>query len=118
MTAALRRAGSRSRPNLPLVLGALLVGLLTALALFAPWLAPHDPLHHYFMLADRNGDLRMAPFEPGEVPGFPLGTDLDGRDMVSRLMWALRPTLILAMLVACIRLVTGIFLGFIQGLGH
>jgi ABC-type dipeptide/oligopeptide/nickel transport system permease subunit len=95
--------------------GGLLVGLLVIVALFAPILAPHDPVENFFMLPDRDGELRMAPFEPGEVPGFPLGSDLDGRDILSRMMWAVRPTLVLAMFVATVRLVLGTLLGFLEG---
>jgi peptide/nickel transport system permease protein len=101
--------------NLPLIVGGLLVGLLAVVALFAPALAPHDPLENFFMMPDRDGELRMAPFEPGEVPGFPLGSDLDGRDILSRMIWAVRPTLVLAMFVACVRLGVGTFLGFLEG---
>ncbi len=115
MTESGRGRRANRRLNLPLVLGGLLVGLLVVVALFAPMLAPHDPLENFFMMPDRNGELRMAPFEPGEVPGFPLGSDLDGRDILSRMMWAVRPTLVLAMLVASVRLVLGTFLGFLEG---
>jgi len=101
--------------NPPLVLGGILVGLLVIIAILAPVLATHDPMENFFMLPDRNGELQMAPFEPGQVPGFPLGTDLDGRDIISRLLWAVRPTLVLATLVAAIRLLTGIVLGFVEG---
>ena len=103
------------RLNFPLILGGVLVSFLIVLAVLAPWLAPHDPVHNYFMLEDRNGVLRMAPFEPGEVPGFPLGTDLDGRDILSRLIWAVRPTLLLATLITFIRLSVGVSLGFVEG---
>jgi ABC-type dipeptide/oligopeptide/nickel transport system permease subunit len=105
----------RRRLNLPLVLGGVLVLFLVSVALFGPILAPHDPMENYFMMPDRDGELQMAPFEPGEVPGFPLGTDLDGRDIVSRLLWAVRPTLILTFLVSTVRLAVGTTLGFIEG---
>lgn len=101
--------------NPPLVLGGMLVGLLVITALLGPVLAPHDPMENFFMLPDRNGELQMAPFEPGQVSGFPLGTDLDGRDIISRLLWAVRPTLVLATLVAAIRLLSGTMLGFVEG---
>jgi len=109
MTAYFRRL------NLPLALGSMLVGLLVVVALFGPTLAPHDPLETHFMLPDVNGELQMAPFEPGQVPGFPLGSDLDGRDILSRLIWAVRPTLVLAALVAITRLIVGTVLGFFEG---
>ena len=103
------------RLNLPLVLGGALTGLLVALALFGPMWAPYDPLETHFMMPDRNGELKMAPFEPGQLPEFPLGSDWDGRDILSRLIWAVRPTLILATLVATCRLVGGTVLGFLGG---
>ncbi len=103
------------RFNLPLVLGGVLVGSLVIVALVGPTLAPHDPLENFFMMRDRSGELKMAPFEPGQVAGFPLGSDLDGRDILSRLIWAVRPTLILATLVATNRLVVGTVLGFLGG---
>ena len=101
--------------NAPLIIGGTLVGLLAILAIFGPMLAPHDPMENFFMLPDRNGDLQMAPYDPGQVPGFPLGSDLDGRDIFSRLLWAVRPTLVLATLVTVIRLFVGTLLGFLEG---
>jgi ABC-type dipeptide/oligopeptide/nickel transport system permease subunit len=104
-----------SRLNPPLVLGGLLVSLLVLIALLGPVLARHDPMENFFMLEDRNGELQMAPFEPGQIPGFPLGSDLDGRDILSRLIHAVRPTLILSALVSTIRLVVGTGLGLLGG---
>jgi ABC-type dipeptide/oligopeptide/nickel transport system permease subunit len=103
------------RLNLPLVVGGVLVSSLIIVALLDSMLAPHDPLETFFMMRDGNGELRMAPFEPGQVPGFPLGSDLDGRDILSRLIWAVEPTLALATLIATNRLVMGTVLGFLQG---
>ena len=109
-----RQKQHKRRLNLPLGLGGVLVLFLVSVALFGPMLAPHDPMEKYVMMPDRNGELTMAPFAPGEVPGFPLGTDLDGRDVLSRLVWAVRPTLILTFLVSTFRLVYGTMLGFIE----
>jgi peptide/nickel transport system permease protein len=115
MTELHRQQQRKRRLNLPLVLGGGLVIFLVSVALFGPTLAPHDPMEKYVLMPDRNGELKMAPFAPGEVPGFPLGTDLDGRDILSRLLWAVRPTLILTLLVSTFRLVFGTMLGFIEG---
>jgi peptide/nickel transport system permease protein len=106
----------RFRPrNLPLVLGTVLVSLLVIVALLCPILAPHDPVEIFYTAEDRDGVLRTPPFKPGELPQFPLGTDWDGRDLLSRLLWALRPTLVLATLIATTRLVVGSLLGFLEG---
>ena len=115
MTGSRRSIQPARHLNMPLVLGAILVGLLVILAIFGPMLAPHDPMENFFMLPDRNGELKMAPFDPGEVPGFPLGSDLDGRDLLSRFLVAVRPTLILSTLIVAIRLAIGALLGFLQG---
>jgi len=105
----------RRRLNLPLVLGGGLVLFLLFIALFGPTVAPHDPMENFYVMPDRNGELRMPPFELGEVPAFPLGTDLDGRDLLSRLLWAVKPTLLLTFLVSIVRLGLGTVLGFIEG---
>lgn len=106
---------SLRRLNYPLLLGVLLVGSLVAIAVFCPLLAPHDPLENFFIVEDPNGELTTAPYQPGQIPAFPLGSDWDGRDILSRLLWAVRPTLILATLIATTRLVVGSSLGFLEG---
>jgi peptide/nickel transport system permease protein len=71
-------AGIRAKlPWLPLTVLALLV----LAAAFAPWLAPYDPTQ---------SDITAARLAPG-APGHPLGTDLLGRDVLSRLIWGARP---------------------------
>lgn len=77
-----------------------LVALILLAALFAPWLAPGDPLA---------GDLAQALMPPGEAG--PLGADGQGRDMVTRLLYGLRTTL--AMSLAAV--VTGGGIGGIVG---
>ena len=64
-------------------LGLLLVGLMIIAALFAPWLAPHNPLL---------GDTRTAYLQS---PGgrFLLGTDTQGRDVLSRVLYGARLSL-------------------------
>ena len=58
-----------------LVAGAVLV-LIVLSAVLAPWLAPHDP---------NAGSIRLR-LGPVGAPGHPLGTDEQGRDMLSRLL--------------------------------
>jgi ABC-type dipeptide/oligopeptide/nickel transport system permease subunit len=57
-------------------------------ALFAPWLAPNDPYAN-------NLRLRLCPIGSARCPQFLLGADQQGRDMVSRLLFGLRATLML-----------------------
>ncbi len=100
--------------NVPLHIGIALSAVFILLAIFGPSLAPHDP-----MVVGRamfqGGQTYLPPFRPMEVDGFPLGTDEIGRDMLSRILWAVRPTLILCLVVVGVRMVVGIPLGLIGG---
>jgi ABC-type dipeptide/oligopeptide/nickel transport system permease subunit len=101
--------------NLPLAIGLLLVGLLLAIALTGEWIAPQDPLETHFILKDRSGEFVTPPFAPGQIEGFLLGSDFDGRDVFSRLLIGVRPTLVLVIMVAAARLFAGTFFGVAEG---
>lgn len=91
-------------------IAALLAILLAASALLAPWIAPFDP-------TDQSLLSRLRPpigFERFK-DGYWLGTDELGRDMLSRGLYGLRLTLMLAMLGACIGLAVGSILGLLAG---
>ena len=62
----------------------LTVVLILLAALFAPWLSPGDPY---------GGDLALTLQPPGELAL--LGTDGQGRDMITRLLYGLRTTLMI-----------------------
>lgn len=105
--------------NYPLYLGGALSAILLALAIFGPSLAPHDPMESVgLMFID---DVAYAPPPLGRpLPPFlnsahPLGLDLVGRDVLSRLLWAIRPTLVLCLTVVVVRIVVGVVLGVIAG---
>ncbi len=82
----------------------ILIGLVLVAA-FAPLLAPADPLAQ---------DLAMRLSPPG-TPGYPLGSDSLGRDILSRLIWGARITLYIVALVAVIAPVAGLLVGTIAG---
>ena len=86
-------------PWIPLVI----MTILMVCALFAPWLAPNSPAETRIL------DNRVAP---GQDSRFPLGTDIMGRDMVSRLIYGART----AIFISLIALATGAFVGTIVGL--
>ena len=74
------RPRRRRRVDLALIGGCSIVGLFVGCALFAPWIAPHDP---NFQQADGlNG---IGPWAPFDTSSYPLGTDELGRDYLSRL---------------------------------
>lgn len=86
---------------------ATIVFLLIALAaLFAPWLAPYDPIEQFrdHMLMPPCWDAR------GSVQFF-LGTDELGRDILSRLMHGARVSLSIGVLSVIFSLVPGVLLG-------
>jgi ABC-type dipeptide/oligopeptide/nickel transport system permease subunit/outer membrane protein assembly factor BamB len=100
--------------NWPLLVGGFLILLVLAVALVGPRLAPRDP-----MVA--SGTLRVGqqwlspPYPPLTVPSFPLGTDPQGRDLLSRLLWAVRPTLLVVIVAALLRLGLGTLVGAVSG---
>ena len=100
--------------NWTLIIGALLVGLMILLSIIGPSLAPQDPMKENYTL-EVDGSIRTPPYPAFEIPGYPLGTDRFGRDLLSRILWGVRPTMIMVTVVAAFRLVVGILLGLIIG---
>lgn len=95
--------------NWPLLVGGILLASILALAIFGPTLAPNDPREQKLII-QVNGKWLKPPY-PAFTPGYPLGSDDLGRDLWSWLLWAVRPTLILVLLVAAIRLTVGVVIG-------
>lgn len=95
----------RSMVSQPLAAaGVVLLALFAAMALFAPWLAPANPavidLTH-----------RLAP--PGGFHWF--GTDELGRDILSRIIFGARLSLLVAISVVACSLLIGVILGGLAG---
>lgn len=85
--------------------GAIVLLLLTALALFAHALFPGDPL-----------DMAAMPLlAPGEDPGFPLGSDTLGRDVAAGIAHGARVTLMTGAVAAVISLFIGVLIGSMAG---
>ena len=74
-------------------------------AVLAPWIAPYDP---------SAGSIRLRLAEVG-APGHVLGTDEQGRDMLSRLLWGGRMTLVAGLTPVLVALVLGAGLGVAAG---
>jgi len=105
---------NKTRFNPPLIFGLLIVSLSLALAFAGPAFAPHNPLEETRVM-QVDGKFVSAPFPPFTYPEYPLGTDGWGRDVLSQVLWALRPTLILTGYVAILRLVVGTIIGLLAG---
>ena len=85
------------RENRGAVLGLAVVMFIVFIAIFAPLLAPHDPLEQF------RGFSKLPPFwSDGSDPRFILGTDAVGRDMLSRLMYGARVSLFIGIAVMAV----------------
>lgn len=104
LLAGLKRGGPR------LWLGAALVALLVLAAIFAPVLAPHDPLEQDLMSAQ----LPPAWMTGGE-PAYLLGTDSLGRCVLSRLIYSARTAVMVALIAATLAAAIGVALGLLAG---
>ncbi|MER8917235.1 ABC transporter permease [Mesorhizobium sp. M0761] len=95
-------------PRLSLAGGWLLLALLAAI--FAPLVAPQDPLAQDLMLE------RLPPFwMSGAESGYWLGTDSLGRDLLSRLIFGGRIAFIVAFAAAIAACLVGSTLGLVAG---
>jgi dipeptide transport system permease protein len=94
------------RENRGAVMGLAVVSVIVFLAVFADFLAPHDPLEQY------RGFTRLPPVWAANGNwDFILGTDAVGRDMLSRLMHGARISLFIGLSVMAVSMVTGVALG-------
>ncbi len=82
-------------------------------AILAPWLAPHNP----FDLASLNllDSFKPPVFLPEGESAFPLGTDDQGRDMLSGIMYGMRISLLVGVLAVALAIAIGVTIGLIAG---
>ena len=117
-------SGSKWRPSTDTTLGRALDGILTSpkatvgavvalllvlTAIFGPWLAPQNP---YDLGAIDFFDARLPPMSPsmnGSI--YLLGTDGQGRDMLSAMIYGLRTSIAVGLLSGIVALVVGTALG-------
>ena len=98
----------------PVTIVAALVALLCGVcAVFAPWLAPFNP----FDLTTLDlADSRLPPaWMDGGKPQYWLGTDDQGRDLLSSLMYGARISLLVALIAVFLSVVLGVGLGLLSG---
>ena len=88
-------------------MGGTVVLTLIFVGLFAPWISPYDPNHQ---------DLLAALQPPGYFTGqYFLGTDHVGRDILSRIIYGARISLVIAATVVLISGVIGVGFGAVSG---
>ena len=85
------------------VISLVILGILGAAALFAPIIAPFDP------------DEIVGSFGSAPSKEFWLGTDQIGRDVFSRILYAMRVSLLVGILATLISTAAGVVLGLMAG---
>lgn len=86
-----------------------ILGVLVLVAVFAPWLAPHDPTRQNLLLTNER------PALLGGTDGHLFGTDGLGRDVFSRILYGIRLSLLIGVLTATGSAVVGLCLGLLAG---
>ena len=86
------------------MVGLVITAIIAALALLAPLIAPHDPLHQ---------NLRQALAPPSATHW--MGTDEFGRDIFSRILFGAGISLQVGLLVVFVSGVSGVILGLLAG---
>lgn len=86
------------------VFGFLFILIVVVTAIFAPYLAPHDP-----------GELDLSKQLATPSRGYILGQDQDGRDILSNIIYGTRISLKVSIFAVLISLILGTFLGALSG---
>jgi len=98
--------GTRPRQSRRQLTGAILLGVLILLAVFAPLLTDASP-------AETSRATRLPPGSPGHL----LGTDLLGRDTLARVLYGGRTSLAVGTAAGALALVVGVVVGALAGMG-
>ena len=91
------------------VIGLFVIAALVIVAVFAPWIAPHDPTTQF------DEGLTMKGMPIGSSAKFLLGTDTLGRDLLSRLIYGARVSLVIGVLANGLALILGVIFGLTAG---
>ena len=86
------------------IFGLVVLSILVISAIFAPWLAPYDPF---------NGDPADSLQKPSV--NYLLGTDIQGRDTLSRLIYGARTALVVGFVTTISAAIVGTILGLVAG---
>jgi peptide/nickel transport system permease protein len=99
---------SMRRAKFP-VIALTILSIVVICALFSPWLAPHNPNQ-----VDVSKRL-LPPAFAGGNPVYPLGTDGLGRDVLSRLIYGARVSLVVGLMAVLVAGTIGVTIGLVAG---
>jgi peptide/nickel transport system permease protein len=99
-----RRLWITLKSNKTTLVGAFLALMVAALAILAPWISPYDPL-------EQNVYYRLKGPERAHV----MGVDDFGRDVLSRVLWGARTSLIVGLASVFVGMILGTVMGIIAG---
>jgi peptide/nickel transport system permease protein len=103
-----RRIGRQLEPGL--AIGLVIVVAIGLIAVLAPLISPHDPLAQH--LTDR---LKPPVWLPGGSSTYLLGTDQTGRDLLSRIIWGSRTSLVIGLASVALGALIGVSSGLVAG---
>lgn len=89
---------------IPGIIGCVLLGIIVVSSILAPWIAPYDP-----------NEINMAVGLQGFSAEHLLGTDLLGRDLLSRILYGGRSCMVLALLATLVSMLFGTVIGAAAG---
>jgi len=104
------RAWRKLVRNPAAIAGVLILLVVIGAAVAAPYVAPHDPMRQSLLR-------RFTPpvWVPGGNPAYLLGTDQVGRDILSRIIYGARISLVVGVSAVAVSLVVGVTLGLLSG---
>jgi peptide/nickel transport system permease protein len=104
------RAWRKLARNPAALTGVLILAVVIGAAVVAPYVAPHDPARQSLIR-------RFTPpvWLPGGQASYPLGTDQVGRDILSRIIYGARISLMVGISAVVVSLVVGVTLGLLSG---
>ena len=102
----------RLRRNYAAMAGVVVIALFYFVAIFAPLLAPHDPLKQHYASTLQPGVWATGDWQ------FVLGTDELGRDVLSRVLYGARVSMTIGLVPITITLILGGTIGMIAGVSR
>ncbi len=98
----------------PLAIASFVILLIcVGAAVFAPWIAPHNPFD--LRTLNLNDALLPPSFSAGGRAGYLLGTDDQGRDVLSAIMYGARVSLLVGLASVVLAMLLGVSLGLLAG---